>query len=168
MGDLFQGVEKMFRESFCLCLFFRKSKSLSPIVGKLRTIPVKKAVLGLLNPVTYVNEKYLGLQHTSTDLIQSMMGEGACSNVDHLLVLREERPDGQKIRDEVNSAKLKYLVADLNSADQYLIISAKYIGAYLNVRGAMVTGTVLAATECCEILFPCYDVTPPPPKKIQR
>ena len=88
MGDSFQGVEKMFRESFCLCLFFRKSKSLSPIVGKLRTIPVKKAVLGLLNPVTYVNEKYLGLQHTSTDLIQSMMGEGACSNVDHLLVLR--------------------------------------------------------------------------------
>ena len=85
---------------------------------------VKKAVLGLLNPVTSVNEKYLISQHTITDLILSLMGEGAFSNADHLLALREERRDGQKIRDGVNSAKLKDLVADLNSADRCIILSA--------------------------------------------
>ena len=76
-----------------------------------------------------------------------MTGEGKFSNADHLLVLREERYDGQKIRDYTNDAKLKDLVSDLDSADQLVILRAKNTGAWLNVQGTMVTGTELAATE---------------------
>ena len=39
------------------CLFFGKTKSLSPIVGDLSNMLVKKYELGLLNPVTSANEK---------------------------------------------------------------------------------------------------------------
>ena len=53
-----------------------------------------------------------------------MIGEGAFSNANHILALSEERRDGQKIRDGVNSAKLKDLVADLNSDDRCIILSA--------------------------------------------
>ena len=47
-------------------LFFGKSKSLSPIVGTIRKIPVKKSGLGLLIPVTSAIEKYLGFKCAST------------------------------------------------------------------------------------------------------
>ena len=40
-------------------------------------------------------------------------GEGNFSNADHLLTLREEMRDVQKIRDDVNSSKPKDLVNDL-------------------------------------------------------
>ena len=53
----FAGVEKLLRETFLSCLFFRKSISLPPIVGTLSTILVKKAGLGLQNPVTSADEK---------------------------------------------------------------------------------------------------------------
>ena len=88
-----------------------------------------------------------------------MIGEGAFSNANHILALSEERRDGQKIRDDVNSAKLKNLVADLDWANWRLIIRAKNIGAYLNVRGSMVTNKLLVATEFCDLLWPCYYVT---------
>ena len=51
-GDAFRGVEKMIRENFLPRLFLGKTKTLSPIVGVLSTMQFKKAVLGLLNPVT--------------------------------------------------------------------------------------------------------------------
>ena len=51
-GDALKGVEKMLQETFLSCLFFGKSKSLSPIIGTLSTIPFKRSGLGLLNPVT--------------------------------------------------------------------------------------------------------------------
>ena len=51
-GDLFAGVEKMTRETFLPRLFFGNTKTLSPVVGALSMIPVSKAGLGLLNPVT--------------------------------------------------------------------------------------------------------------------
>ena len=41
--------------------FIQKEKSYSPIVGALSNILVKKAVLGLLNQVTYENKKYPSL-----------------------------------------------------------------------------------------------------------
>ena len=48
---------------------------------------------------------------------------------------------------DVNGAKLKETVTDLNRTNHFLILWAKNIGAWLNARGATVTGTVLAATE---------------------
>ena len=59
MGNAFAGVDKMIRETFLPRLFSGKTKTLSPIVGALSTIPVNKFGLGLLNPVTSSQEKYL-------------------------------------------------------------------------------------------------------------
>ena len=95
-GDVFTGVEKMIREIFLLRIFVGKKNSLSPIVGALIKMPVKKDVLGPLNPVTSANEKYLSSQRGSAELIQSVTGVGAFSNANHLLALREERRDGQE------------------------------------------------------------------------
>ena len=75
-----------------------------------------------------------------------MTGEGEFSNANQLLMLREERHDGQEKRDDVNDAKLKELVTYLNSTDRSLILRAKNTGVWLNVRGTVVTGTLLAAT----------------------
>ena len=51
-GQAFTGMEKVLRETFLPHIFFGKSKTLPPIVGALSTFPVKKAGLGLQNPVT--------------------------------------------------------------------------------------------------------------------
>ena len=110
-------------------------------------MPAKKYGLVLLNPVMSANEKYLSSQHTSTHLIQSVMGEGEFSNADHLLALREERCDGQKNQDDVNGAKLKKLVADLDYTDRRPILRSKNTVAWLNVHVTTVTGTVLDSTE---------------------
>ena len=72
---------------------------------------------------------------------------GAFPNADHLLVLREERCDGQKNRDDANDAKLKGLVGDIIGTERHLILCVKNTGAWLNVRGILVTGTVFSATE---------------------
>ena len=61
-GDLFAGVDKIIWETFLPCLFFGKTKTLSPIVGNLSTMPIKMAGLGLLNPVTSEKDKYLSSQ----------------------------------------------------------------------------------------------------------
>ena len=53
-GDAFMGVEEMLRETFLPRLFLVKSKSFSPIVVNISTIPVKKSGLDLLNPMTSV------------------------------------------------------------------------------------------------------------------
>ena len=81
--------------------------------------------MGLLNTVTSVNKKYMSSQRSSTELILAETGEGKLSKAGLILVLREERLDRQKIRDDVNDAKLKELVADLDSTNQCLILYAK-------------------------------------------
>ena len=48
----FSGVEKIIQETFLPRLFFRKAKTLSPIIEALSTMLVKKSGLGLLNTVT--------------------------------------------------------------------------------------------------------------------
>ena len=50
-GDAFTVVEEIIRETFLPHIFFRKTNTLSSIVGDLSTIPVNMAELGLLNPV---------------------------------------------------------------------------------------------------------------------
>ena len=51
MEGVFAGVENMVQETFLPRLFFRKTKTLSPIVGDISTMPIKMAGLGLLNLV---------------------------------------------------------------------------------------------------------------------
>ena len=41
-GEKFAGVEKMIQETFLPPIFLKNTKSLSPIVGSLSTMPVKK------------------------------------------------------------------------------------------------------------------------------
>ena len=113
--------------------FLWKDKSPSPIVGALSTIPFKKSGLGILNPVTAAKEKFLSSQQAITELIQAATGGGTFSNTDHLLDIREERRHGKKNRHDVNKAKLKELVADLDSTDRYLILRAKDTGIWLKV-----------------------------------
>ena len=127
--------------------FLWKAKNLSPIVGTLSTILVKKASLGLLNFLTSINQKYRILKHSRTELIQDVTGEGVFSNGFHLLALREESLDGKKNWYDVNDAKLQEIVTNLNGSDHCLILRAKNIGAWLNVQGTTATGTVLSSTE---------------------
>ena len=70
-GNLFAGVEKMIRETFLPRLFFGKTKTLSHVVGDLSTTPVRKAVMGLLNPVTSAQEKYLSSTRGSAELVRA-------------------------------------------------------------------------------------------------
>ena len=67
--DAFEGVEKMLWETFLSRLFFVKSKSLSLIKVNLSIMPFNTFGLGLLNPMTSTNKKYLIFQHASTELI---------------------------------------------------------------------------------------------------
>ena len=118
----------MIQETFLPCIFFGKTKYLFPIVVYLTTMPVKKSGLGLLNPVTSANDKYLSFQKASTKFIQDVMRGGAFSGANHLLVFREERRNGEKKRDDVNDSKLKGLVRDLDTTNWRLILRAKIIG----------------------------------------
>ena len=60
-----------------------------------------------------------------------MTREGELANADHLLALMEERRHGQRSRDDVNDAKLKELVEDLDGTNRRLILRAKNTGAWL-------------------------------------
>ena len=73
-GDAVAGVENMLWEKKLSRLLFRNTKTLSPIVGSLSTMPVKKSGLGLLNPVTPAKEKCLSSQMGSAELIRGVRG----------------------------------------------------------------------------------------------
>ena len=73
-GDAFAGGDKLLWGTFLPRLFFIKSKSLTPHIGTLNMMPVKKSGLGLLNTITSADEKYLSLRLKSTDLIRAMTG----------------------------------------------------------------------------------------------
>ena len=76
--------------------FLREEEPLSPLVGALSMMTVKKSGLVILNPVTPANKKCLSSQRESAELIWAVTGGGTFSNADHLLALREERRDGHK------------------------------------------------------------------------
>ena len=79
-GDSFVGVEKNIWETFLHRLFFGKTKTFSYIVGALSEMTVKKARLGLLNPVTSAQEKDLSSQQGSAELVWAVTeGEGGHS-----------------------------------------------------------------------------------------
>ena len=62
----------MIFETFLSRLFFGKTKTLSPVLGALSMVPVKKSVLGLLNPVTSAQEKYLRSMRGRAELVQAV------------------------------------------------------------------------------------------------
>ena len=68
-GGEFEVSEKVIKETFLPRKLFRKTKSLSPILGSLSMMTFKKAVLGLLNPVTPEKEKQLSSQRENAELI---------------------------------------------------------------------------------------------------
>ena len=117
-----------------------------------------------MNHVTSANKKYLSLQHVSTEFIWDVTWGGAFYNANHLLLIREERHDRQKKRDDVNDAKLKGLVRCIDATNRRLILQAKSTGDWLNVRGTTVTGTLLVATEFRDLLCAHYNVTPLSPQ----
>ena len=86
-GDTFAGVEMMIRETFLSRLFFGKTKSLSPVIETLSTMPVKKSGLGFLNPVTSAQENYLSYTQGSAELVRAGNGGGVFSNADNLQTL---------------------------------------------------------------------------------
>ena len=133
-------------KTFCLVFYSERKKFLSPIVGSLSTTLVKKAILELLNPVTSAKDKCLSSQQSSAKLIWAVTEGGKFSNADHLLVLREERREGQKNRYDANDAKIKVLVGYLIGINRRLILRAKNTGSCLNVRGTAVTVKVFSAT----------------------
>ena len=70
--DEFAGVEKMIRETFLPRLFYGKTKTLSPIVGILFTIPIKVAGLRFLNSVTLKKDKYISFHQESAELTRAI------------------------------------------------------------------------------------------------
>ena len=145
-GDAFAGAEKMIQETFLPCLLLRRTKTLSPIVGSLSMMTVKKSGLGFLNPVTSAQEKYLISQRGSTELVWAVTGGEALSNTDNLHMLGEERRGRKKDREAAYKTKLKGLVCDLKGNDKRLIIRTKSTGAWMSVHGTTVSGIVLYAT----------------------
>ena len=73
--DAFAGVEKIIWETFLPRIFFGKTKTLSPIVGAISIMPVKKAGLGLLNPVVSDQDKYLSSMQGSTELVRAVIAQ---------------------------------------------------------------------------------------------
>ena len=148
-GHAFKGLENFLREIFLPCLLFGISKSLPPIVGTLSTMRVNKSGLGLQDPVKLANKKYPSFLRAICNLIGSVKGYRDFSTADHLLVLREERRDNQKIRYDANWSKLKGLVRYLEVLDHRIIICAKNLGYWMTVWGTILTGIVIVAIEFC-------------------
>ena len=147
MEHAFAGVDKMIRGTFLPRLFFGKTKTLSPIVRAISTMPINKSRLGLLNPVTPSQRKYLSSLWVSAELVRAVKVGGAFSNADHLRTISEERRDRKKYLDVVHKTKLKVLVINFKGADKRLLLRAKIKGAWLSVRSTTVSGTVPSATD---------------------
>ena len=145
--DTFSGVEKIICETFLPRIFFVNTKTLFPVVGALSTMRVKKFGLGILNPVTSYQEKYLSSTRGRAELVRSVTGGWGLSNANHLRTLSEERRDRKKSRDVAYKSRLKFLVINLQGTDKHLLLRAKITGAWLSLRSTTVSGTVLSATS---------------------
>ena len=107
---------------------------------------VKKFGLGILNPVTSYQEKYLSSTRGRAELVRSVTGGWGLSNANHLRTLSEERRDRKKSRDVAYKSRLKFLVINLQGTDKHLLLRAKITGAWMSVCGTTVSGTVLSDT----------------------
>ena len=66
----------------------------------------------------------------------------------------------QKFKGGEEGYKMQGLVRDLRETDKRLILHAKIKSAWLSVRGTIVSGTVLSATEFWYFLCTHYNVSP--------
>ena len=139
--------KRWFMKPFASYFLQKDEKRPPPIVGALSTMPVKKYKLGILNPVTSSQEKYLSSMQVSVKLVQAVTGGGGFSNSYHLWTLSEEWCDGKKSQDVNYQSRLKGLVINIQGTDKRLILHAKITGAWMSVCGTTVSGTVLYATE---------------------
>ena len=89
-----------------------------------------------------------------------MTGGGVFSNADHLCTLSEEQRDGNKDREVAHKSRIKGLVRNIKGADKRLLIRAKRTGAWMNVRGTIVSGTLLSATEFRDFYVLVYHPNP--------
>ena len=149
----------MMCETYFPLTFFRTTKTFSPVVGALSTMPVMKAGLGLLNPVTSAQEKCLSSTRGSAELTRSITLGGQFSNADHIRNLCEEQRDGKEARDIAYKSRLKGLVSDIKVTDKRLLVRAKITGTWLSVRSTTVSGTVLSATKFRDFLCARYNVS---------
>ena len=159
-GGAFAGVEKIIQKILLPRLFFGNTKTLSPIVGALGTMPIKLSGLGLLNPVISANYNCQFSQWGSVELIRAVTGGGAFYNTNHLRALGEEICDRQKYRGVENETKIKGLVQDLKVTDRRLILRSNLTGAWMSVYSTTVSGAVFPATEFCDFLYARYNVSP--------
>ena len=125
----------MIRKTFLPCILLRKTKNLSPVVGDLSTMPVKKYGMGLLNPVTSDQEKYSSSAQGSAELVQAVTGGGEFSHVNHLRTLSDERQDGKEAWDVAYEYRLKGLVINIQGTDKSIILRTISTGKWLSVRG---------------------------------
>ena len=58
----------------------------------------------------------------------------------------------------MNGVKLRWIINDKDNFDKRLFLRAKYTASWMSVRGATITGTVLAATDYCYFLSVHYNV----------
>ena len=82
------------------------------------------------------------------------------SNTEHIRTLSEERVYRKKDRDTAYKTKLKGLVRNLKVTYKRLILPAKITGAWIIVRGTIVSVTVLSAMEFWYLLCARYNVSP--------
>ena len=88
------GVEKLLWETFFPCLFFGKWKYISPIVGTLSNMPVKKSGMVLQIPVMSANGNFLSLQRARTELIRDVTIEREFLTANRLQEVKEEKSEG--------------------------------------------------------------------------
>ena len=69
-----------------------------------------KSILGLQNPVTSSDVKFLSSQCESTKLVRAVKSESGFSTADCLQVVKEEMRDIRKPWDDINDAKLEVIV----------------------------------------------------------
>ena len=67
-----------------------------------------------------------------------------------LQVVKEERSDIRKTRDDVNEAKLETIVNTLDTFDHHLSLCTKQIGYWMTVQGSTLTVKVLLVIYFCD------------------
>ena len=72
-------------------------------------------------------------------------GEGRklISTADQLQVIKEERKDVIKPRDDINEAKLEIIVKIFHAFNHRLFLCAKKMGSWMTIRGTMVTNKLI-------------------------
>ena len=142
------GVNRIIRKTVLPCLFFGKTKATPPVVEALSENVDQESQIGTSESNDVRTGEVLKVH------VRERSG-GGFPNADHVWNLSEERRDRKQAQDVVYKSRLKGLVNDLKVTDKRLLLCAKITGAWLSVRVATVSGTVLSGTECRNFLYAC-------------